>query len=89
MPTMAAYLDAPALGWRLVRSLIGKAQPWMPRSIAADVRWMTGAELSSQPPESLPKGSRDVSGVAGLAAVADLFSRVSDQGLINTPPPSL
>jgi len=53
IPAMAVYLDTPAFGWRLIRSMVGKTQPWMPRSIAADVRWMTGAELTSEPPLSL------------------------------------
>lgn len=60
IPTLAVYLDTPAFGWRLIRSMVGKTQPWMPRSIAADVRWMTGAELSPEPPQSHPR-RRDVS----------------------------
>ena len=56
IPTMAVYLDTPALGWRLIRSMVGKTQPWMPRSIASDVRWMTGAELSPEPPQTLSLG---------------------------------
>ena len=60
IPTIEVYLDTPALGWRLIRSMVGKTQPWMPRSIAADVRWMTGVELSPEPPQSLPR-QRDVS----------------------------
>ena len=53
IPAMAVYLDTPALGWRLVRGMIGKTQLWMPRAMAADVRWMTGANLSSEPPGSV------------------------------------
>jgi hypothetical protein len=60
IPTLAVYLDTPALGWRLIRSMVGKTQPWMPRSIAADVRWMTGVELSPEPPQSHQR-RRDVS----------------------------
>lgn len=53
MPAMMVCLDAPAPGWRFVRSLIGRAQPWMPRRMAADVGWMTGAGVSPKPPASL------------------------------------
>jgi hypothetical protein len=59
IPAMTVYLDTPALGWRLVRSMIGKTQPWMPRWIAADVLWMTGPKLSSEPPETLLPGRDD------------------------------
>jgi hypothetical protein len=57
IPAMAVYLDTPALGWRLIRSMVGKTQPWMPRSIAADVRWMTGAAVLSEPPQILQPDS--------------------------------
>jgi hypothetical protein len=50
IPSMDVYLDTPALGWRLIRSMVGKTQPWMPRSIASDVRWMAGAEVTPEPP---------------------------------------
>ena len=59
IPAMTAYLDTPAFGWRLIRSMVGKTQPWMPKSIAADVQWMTGAGLSSEQPESLSPGRED------------------------------
>jgi hypothetical protein len=47
---MSVYLDTPAFGWRLIRSMIDKAQPWMPRRIAADVRWISGGHMLSDPP---------------------------------------
>jgi hypothetical protein len=53
IPAMMVSLDTPAPGWRFVRSLIAKAQPWMPRRIAADVRWLTSAGLSPTPPQSV------------------------------------
>ncbi len=53
IPTMEVYLDRPAWGWRLIRSMVRKTQPWMPKRIAADVRWITGLELSPEPPQSL------------------------------------
>ena len=53
IPAMAAYLDTPALGWRLIRSMIGKTQPWMPGWMTADMRWIAGdGALSLQPPEA-------------------------------------
>jgi len=53
IPAMAAYLDTPALGWRLIRSMIGKTHPWMPGWMAADLRWIANdGVLSPEPPEA-------------------------------------
>jgi hypothetical protein len=54
IPAMSVYLDTPALGWRLVRSMIGKTQTWMPKRMAADLRWIAGGRALSLPP---PDGS--------------------------------
>jgi hypothetical protein len=51
IPAMSVYLDTPAFGWRLVRSMIEKAQPWMSRRMAADARWITSGHLLSRPPQ--------------------------------------
>jgi hypothetical protein len=53
VPTMMVCLDRSTTGWRMVRSLIGRTQPLMPRSIAADVRWMTSGGLPRRSVESL------------------------------------
>ena len=50
IPAMSAYLDTPALGWRLLRSMIEKAQPWMSPRMAADARWITSGHTLSDPP---------------------------------------
>ena len=51
IPAMSAYLDTPALGWRLLRSMIEKAQPWMTPRMAADARWITSGHALSRPPQ--------------------------------------
>jgi len=51
IPAMSAYLDTPALGWRLLRSMIEKAQPWMSPRMAADARWITSGQALSRPPQ--------------------------------------
>jgi hypothetical protein len=48
---MSVYLDTPALGWRLLRSMIEKAQPWMSPRMAADARWITSGQALSRPPQ--------------------------------------
>jgi hypothetical protein len=51
IPVMSVYLDTPALGWRLLRSMIEKAQPWMSPRMAADARWITSGHALSRPPQ--------------------------------------
>jgi hypothetical protein len=50
IPAIAVHLDTPAFGWRLFRSVIGRSVPWIPRWVAADVGWLAGSTLSSEPP---------------------------------------
>jgi hypothetical protein len=54
MPTIIACLDRRTPGWRLLRSVIGRSQRWMPKRIAADARWMTSLTLAPEPPGIVP-----------------------------------
>ena len=73
IPAMAAYLDTPALGWRLIRSMIGKTRPWMPGRMTVDMRWITGdGALALEPPEAPI--------VDGVAAEDAMFSSTRSNG---------
>jgi hypothetical protein len=50
IPMVAVHCDSTAFGWRLTRFVIGRAEPWAPRSVASDVHWLVGSKLSSKPP---------------------------------------
>jgi hypothetical protein len=52
IPAIGMYLDTPSPGWRMIRSLIAKTVPWIPRQIAKDVRWIASSELWSRPPSA-------------------------------------
>src|SRR3954470_8186530 len=54
VPTIMACLDRHTPGWRLVRSVIGRSQRWMPKRIAADARWMASLALAPEPPGGVP-----------------------------------
>jgi len=56
MPTVIACLDRRTRGWRILRSVIGRLQRWMPKRIAADARWMAGLEPAPEPPGMVPHG---------------------------------
>jgi hypothetical protein len=49
IPAIAVHLDAPTIGWRFVRGMIGTTEPLIGRWFTPDVRWMVGAGLSSDP----------------------------------------
>lgn len=49
IPAIAVHLDAPTIGWRFVRGMIGTTEPLIGRWITPDVRWMVGTGLSSEP----------------------------------------
>ena len=49
IPAIAVHLDAPTIGWRFVRGMIGTTEPLIGRWITSDVRWMVGTGLSSEP----------------------------------------
>ncbi len=49
LPAIAVHLDAPTLGWRFVRGMIGTTEPFIGRWITPDVRWMVGTGMSSEP----------------------------------------
>jgi hypothetical protein len=54
MPTIIACFDRRTLGWRILRSVIGRSQRWMPKRIAADARWMASLALAPEPPGIVP-----------------------------------
>jgi hypothetical protein len=45
-PAVAVHLDTRSVAWRTARALVGRAEPWMPKPMAAEVRWMTGSSRS-------------------------------------------
>jgi hypothetical protein len=49
IPAIAVHLDAPTMGWRVLRGMIGTTGPLIGRWITSDVRWMVGTGLSSDP----------------------------------------
>ena len=83
MPAMMACLDRRTPGWRLVRSLIGSSQRWMPKRIAADVRWMASLGLAPESPgaaalEVAAKGRGNAPrGTAAVTAGGGAASRLS------------
>jgi hypothetical protein len=54
MPTIIACFDRRTPGWRILRSVIGRSQRWMPKRIAADARWMASLALAPEPPGIVP-----------------------------------
>ncbi len=40
IPTMGIHLDLPGFRWRLVRRLVTKAGPWLPRRLGLDAQWI-------------------------------------------------
>jgi hypothetical protein len=54
IPTLGIYLDSPEYKWRLVRGLVSKFGPWLPRQLKQDASWI--APFSLKPREnSMPK----------------------------------
>ncbi|PYR93384.1 MAG: hypothetical protein DMF84_10370 [Acidobacteria bacterium] len=49
IPAIAVHLDAPTIGWRFIRGVIGSTEPLIGRWITPDVRWMIGTGRSSEP----------------------------------------
>jgi hypothetical protein len=50
IPTLAIYLDSPEYKWRLVRGLVSRVGPWLPRQLKLDARWI--APFSLKPTEN-------------------------------------
>jgi hypothetical protein len=72
IPAIAIHLDAPTIGWRLVRGMIGTTEPFIGRWLTPDVRWMVGTGLSSEPldmggPAQLATSGQHASAVIGDA----------------------
>jgi hypothetical protein len=40
IPTLGIYLDSPEYKWRLVRGVVSKFGPWLPRELQLDARWI-------------------------------------------------
>ena len=40
IPTLGIYLDSPEYKWRLVRGLVSKFGPWLPKELKLDARWI-------------------------------------------------
>jgi len=40
LPTLGIHLDLPGFRWRLVRRLVTKAGPWLPRRLGQDAQWI-------------------------------------------------
>ncbi len=40
LPTLGIHLDLPGFRWRLVRRLVSKAGPWLPRRLRLDAQWI-------------------------------------------------
>jgi hypothetical protein len=49
IPTLGIYLDSPEYKWRLVRGLVSKVGPWLPRQLKEDASWI--APFSLKPRE--------------------------------------
>ena len=45
IPTVGIYLDSPEYKWRLVRGLVSKFGPWLPRHLKQDARWIAPFSL--------------------------------------------
>jgi hypothetical protein len=52
VPAMGVYLDMPTPAWRAVRALIARLDTWLPRPLAADLRWL--APSASRPARGQP-----------------------------------
>ena len=40
IPTLGIYLDSPEYKWRLLRRLVSKFGPWLPRQIKLEASWI-------------------------------------------------
>jgi hypothetical protein len=40
IPTLGIYLDSREYKWRLVRGLVSKFGPWLPKRFKPDARWI-------------------------------------------------
>jgi hypothetical protein len=57
VPAMGVHLDRPTRGWRTGRTLIARLGAWMPRRIAAEMRWMAASgSFPKRPTSHCPSG---------------------------------
>jgi hypothetical protein len=40
IPTLGIYLDSPDYGWRLIRELVSRVGPWLPKHLKEDASWI-------------------------------------------------
>jgi hypothetical protein len=80
VPAVGVHLDLPTHGWRTIRSVLARLGAWMPRRMAAEVRWI--APAGSLPARGQPSCA-ECCDAAGLAPSQQLSpnAMMTDRGL--------